>query len=167
MEAIMVRRTLEPSMLGITLALGLAVSGCQPVTNNHGFLPEPDVIGRIQPGTTTRAEVTEMLGTPTTVAAFDDNTWLYINRRTEQQFQFMRPTLVEQTVLAITFDRSGRVAQMRRMGEQDGADVEFIARATPSQGKELSLWDQIVGNIGRFNNTRGGRGGTGAPQGGN
>jgi outer membrane protein assembly factor BamE (lipoprotein component of BamABCDE complex) len=151
----------------IALTFGLAAAGCQPITNNHGFLPEDETIQRIQPGTTTRADVTEMLGTPTTVAAFDENTWLYISRRTEQQFQFMSPRLVDQTVLAISFDQGGRVAQVRRLGEQDGRDVDFIARATPSQGKELSVWDQLLGNLGRFNNSRGGRGGQGSPQGAN
>jgi outer membrane protein assembly factor BamE (lipoprotein component of BamABCDE complex) len=148
----------NPVCLQIAAALvaGAAIGGCQPVVNNHGFLAEDGTIQRIQPGTTTRAEVTELLGTPTTIAAFDENTWLYISRRTEQQFQFLTPTVVDQTVLAITFAGDGRVAQVRRMGEQDGRDVEFVSRATPSPGKELSIWEQFIGNVGRFNNARGG-----------
>jgi len=38
---------------------------------------------RLVPGTSTRTDVTAAIGSPTTRATFDDNTWLYIGEVTQ------------------------------------------------------------------------------------
>jgi len=46
---------------------------------------------------------------------------------------------------------------------KDRREIASVARATPAPGRELSFLEQIVGNLGKFNNgggeTRGGGGG--------
>src|SRR5262245_59540882 len=85
---------------GLGLALGLGA--CTPVINNNGFVMDEDALQQIRPGGQTREQVSQMLGSPSSVAVFDDQTWLYIHRRTSQR-AFLDPQVLEQDVIAITF----------------------------------------------------------------
>ncbi len=128
------------------------LAACAPTIVNNGFMIDEDAVQQIQPGQQTREQVAQILGTPSSVAAFDDQTWLYIHRRTSQ-YAFLDPQILDQNVIAITFDRnSGTVSGVRRLTLADGQAIEPVERITPSPGKELTVLDQFLGNIGRFNN---------------
>ncbi len=135
----------------------IALGACQSTVRQHGYLPDGDVMRQVQVGQTNRDQVQQLLGTPTSVAAFDENTWLYISRRTSQT-AFWEPRLLEQRVLAITFDAgSGRVTAVRTLSDQDALAIQPVDRETPSPGRELTVMEQLLGNIGRFNTQRPGR----------
>jgi len=135
--------------LGMAAAL---LAACSPIIVNNGFMMDEDAIGQIRPGVQNREQVAQILGSPSSVAAFDDQTWLYIHRRTSQR-AFLDPVTLDQDVIAITFDRgSGTVSGVRRLTLADGQQIDPVDRVTPSPGKELSVLDQFLGNIGRFNN---------------
>jgi outer membrane protein assembly factor BamE (lipoprotein component of BamABCDE complex) len=138
---------------GLGLAIGLGA--CAPTINNYGFVMDEDALQQIRPGAQNREQVSQMLGSPSSVAVFDDQTWLYIHRRTSQR-AFFDPTVLEQDVIAITFDRtSGQVAEVRRLSLTDGQNIEPVDRVTPSPGKELGVMQQLLGNLGRFNPAQG------------
>jgi outer membrane protein assembly factor BamE (lipoprotein component of BamABCDE complex) len=136
--------------------LGCGLAACAPNIVNNGFVMDEDALAQIRPGAQNREQVAQMLGSPSSVAVFDDQTWLYIHRRTSQRLAFSEPTVLEQDVIAITFDpTSGQVAEVRRLTLADGQNVEPIDRITPSPGKELTIMQQLLGNLGRFNPTQG------------
>ena len=74
--------------LSLTLAGGfgalLAVAGCSANYDNTGYVSRPDAMSQLKPGVVTREDVQRLLGTPSSVAAFDDKTWYYIGEKTEQ-----------------------------------------------------------------------------------
>ena len=137
--------------IGLTGGLG----ACSPTITNYGFVMDEDALSQIRPGAQNREQVAQMLGSPSSVAVFDDQTWLYIHRRTSQR-AFLDPTVLEQDVIAITFDRtSGQVAEVRRLSLADGQNIDPVDRITPSPGKELTVMQQLLGNLGRFNPAQG------------
>jgi outer membrane protein assembly factor BamE (lipoprotein component of BamABCDE complex) len=95
--------------------------------------------------------VTQLLGSPSSVSAFQDRTWYYISRRTEQT-AFFDPEVVEQEVLAVNFDSQNIVQDMKVYGLENGRLVQMVDRVTPTHGNDLTLVQQILGNLGRFNN---------------
>jgi len=136
-------------LFGITLLLGLVAGGCSPIIETRGYLPDPAVIEQIQPGAQTRSDVVELLGTPSTVAAFDDNTWIYVQSKTER-LAFFQPTVLEQNVVVVEFDEAGVVRDVRRYTLEDGIPIDPVTRQTPAPGKELTILQQLIGNVGRF-----------------
>jgi len=139
----------------LAAALALGLGACAPTINNNGFVMDEDALAQIRPGEQTREQVAQMLGSPSSVAVFDDQTWLYIHRRTSQT-AFFNPTTLEQDVIAITFDRSsGTVTEVRRLSLADGQNIEPVDRVTPSPGKEMGIMQQFLGNLGRFNPAQG------------
>lgn len=143
-------------MWALAIGLGVALGACTPTINNYGFVMDEDALAQIRPGAQNREQVAQMLGSPSSVAVFDDQTWLYIHRRTSQRVTFLEPTVLDQDVIAITFDRtSGQVAEVRRLTLADGQSIEPVDRITPSPGKEMGIMQQFLGNLGRFNPAQG------------
>ena len=103
----------------------------------------------IVPGTSTRADVTSALGSPTARAAFDDNTWIYISEVTQPRVGRVQG-VNSQNVVALTFDDRGVVQSVKQMNQKDAKPVDVVARATPSPGSEATFLQQLLGNVGRF-----------------
>jgi len=132
--------------LAITLAAG-APGACTPIVENLGNRALKENVEQIQVGQTTKAEVVRLLGSPSNVAAFDENTWYYISAR-QVQFAFLKPRTTEQNVLVIRFDGAGVVREMKELGLQDAQATTYVDRTTPTRGGEpgllRSLYDTIM-----------------------
>jgi outer membrane protein assembly factor BamE (lipoprotein component of BamABCDE complex) len=142
------RKTVTAFCLGLGF-LGLAA--CAPTIQQEGNVPDPDQVVQINPGIDDKNRVSQLLGSPSAVSAFEDRTWYYISRRTEQT-AFLDPEVVEQEVLAIFFDKDNIVQDMKIYGLEDGRMVAMVDRITPTHGNDLTFVQQILGNLGRFNN---------------
>src|SRR5690349_6416960 len=68
----------------LALGLPLAMSGCAKDVEQRGNLPKPEALAQLQPGEQTRQDVEQILGTPSTTAVFDSETWYYISGHTTQ-----------------------------------------------------------------------------------
>jgi outer membrane protein assembly factor BamE (lipoprotein component of BamABCDE complex) len=132
--------------LAITLAAG-ALGACTPIVENLGNRALKENVEQIQVGQTTKAEVVRLLGSPSNVAAFDENTWYYISAR-QVQLAFLKPRTTEQNVLVIRFDGAGVVREMKELGLQDAQATTYVDRTTPTRGGEpgllRSLYDTIM-----------------------
>jgi len=134
------------------LALALAAPGlaaCVAIENQRGNLPEADRLAQIKPGTTTREQVTKILGTPSSTGVFDDKNWYYISKRTKQ-VAFFDPDVLDQQVYIVNFDDKGVVRLVDHKDLKDGRDIEPAPGATPAPGRELTFLEQVLGNVGRF-----------------
>ena len=140
-------------MLLVT-AFAAGLSACTGRVDTRGNLADPEVVSQITPGESTRGTVEDLLGSPTTVATFNDQTWYYIGRKTEK-FAFFKPEVLEQQVVAVHFDPNGVVDDVKLYGPDDAREVELVDRTTPTAGQELSVLQQLFSNLGRFNSDEG------------
>jgi outer membrane protein assembly factor BamE (lipoprotein component of BamABCDE complex) len=150
-----------------TLGVLLSLSSCAwlaPAPIVRGNHPEADELKELVPGTSTKQDVTALIGSPTAHATFDDNTWLYIGERTQKRIG-ERPAVVSQKVVVVTFNDAGVLQNIDSKDKADGLPVSVIARTTPSPGSEANFFQQLFGNIGRFvpGGTGPSGGGGGAP----
>ena len=143
-----------------------AASACSTVRSYHGYVPErgePPENAAI--GEDTKASVLAKFGEPSTLGTFDGDVWYYISARTQQRAFFSQKT-VWRSVVAIHFDPSGVVDEVRQNDVDDAIRVAHVNRITPTRGKTLSLLEQLFGNIGRLPAPNQGPGGPGGPGGG-
>ena len=127
--------------------------GCSVIDTPHqlrGNKIDPAVVQDLVPGTSTRADATALLGSPTAKATFDDNTWLYISETTRTRVG-RRPGVIEQAVTVLTFDEGGTLRSVKKLNQDEGVDVAVVSRTTPSPGSEASFLQQLLGNVGKFN----------------
>lgn len=160
----------------MALALALVLlSGCSfigPTRTTRGNLVDVDQLKELVPGTSTRADVTSLIGSPTAHATFDDNTWIYIGQVTQARVGRL-PGVDRQQVVELTFDPSGTLRSQKILDKADGLNVSMAAGATRSPGSEASFLQQLIGNVGHFSpgglglgGNTGGSGGNGGGSGG-
>jgi outer membrane protein assembly factor BamE (lipoprotein component of BamABCDE complex) len=106
---------LARSFAAMAALSSLAVSPCSPTIATHGHALDEAAIARIEPGRTSRQEVLQLLGSPSSLASFDDDAWYYVSQRTEN-VSFYQEDLVEQDVIAITFDDRDLVDDIEALG---------------------------------------------------
>jgi outer membrane protein assembly factor BamE (lipoprotein component of BamABCDE complex) len=133
-------------------ATGIAlIAGCAAMVEQRGNLPTPEKLAEIQPGVTSKDQVIKTLGSPSSVSIFNDKSWYYISRKTGQT-AFFEPTVLDQQVYIVSFDDQGLVKTVEHKGIQDARAIDPVPRATPAPGRELTFLEQVIGNVGKFNN---------------
>ena len=146
-------------LLGAICA-GLFFGACTPREDYRGYAFDDTKLNQIKPGVQNENQVAQILGTPSSVATFKEHndTWYYIAKDVET-LAFWSPETKDQKVLAIDFDDKGKVKQLRNYVMKDGRAITPVAQITPASGHTLGFWEQLFGNLGRFNAV----GGSGIP----
>ena len=129
------------------VALGLTASGCSRIKQNQGYLVDETLLTSIQPGVDNRDSVAKTLGRPTFSAQFDAGEWYYVSRLTGQ-YAFVRPKVLEQSILIVSFDANGTVTKVERRGMEQVASISPESDKTPTLGRESSFIEELFGNIG-------------------
>ncbi len=139
----------HPLRFGCTLLLGGILAACTPIIDNRGNLPTQEAVDQIVAGTSSRADVQRILGSPTAAGTFDDKVWYYISRK-QETLAFLKPAVKEQTILAVYFDDAGLVSKMTATGGETVQFIDHTAETTPTSGHSMGFLEQLFGNIGRF-----------------
>lgn len=132
-----------------------ALAGCiTPMQERHGFIPDEAQPSEIQAGEDTRTTVLAKLGSPSIEDSFDGSRWYYISTKREQ-IAYLNPKTTERTVTEIVFNEEGEVIEVNQHGIEAGQKVAYVNKTTPTRGRELSVIEQILGNVGRVPGTTG------------
>ena len=158
-------RLTHPATAVLLLALALpACSVVETPRTARGNKIDPDQLKELVVGTSTKADVSSLLGSPTARATFDENRWLYISELTDVRIG-RTPGVLDQKVVVMNFDDGGVLRKVQQLNQDDGKDIAISSRATPSPGSEASFMQQLLGNIGKFSTgglPGGGSGGAGS-----
>jgi outer membrane protein assembly factor BamE (lipoprotein component of BamABCDE complex) len=144
------RRTAPLLLVGALVPL---LASCETIVDQRGFAPTPGSVEKLDVGSQSREDVVRLIGSPSTVGTFNPNVWYYISQK-QETYAFFKPVLLEQNVMQLTFNDSGRLQGMKKYDLTDGKDVDMVTRITPTAGKELTVLEQIMGNVGRFSGPR-------------
>jgi outer membrane protein assembly factor BamE (lipoprotein component of BamABCDE complex) len=139
-------RLLNKTAMALLVA-STAVSGCTSMqlgdTVYNGYVVDQQSLNLIPVGSS-REQVLLTMGTPSTTATFDSEVFYYISQKRERPVAFMKPHIVDQSVLAIYFDKDGVVNRRANYALQDGKVFDTISRTTPTGGRDLSFLQQLL-----------------------
>lgn len=146
------RRTVPSAVVGVfigAIALPLAVAGCETIVDQRGFAATPGSLEKLEIDTQSREDVVRLIGSPSTVATFNPNVWYYISQK-QEYYAFFKPTMLQQDVVQLNFNDSGRLTAIKKYELADSRDIDMVSRITPTAGKEITVLEQLMGNVGRF-----------------
>jgi outer membrane protein assembly factor BamE (lipoprotein component of BamABCDE complex) len=130
----------------IAIALSSSVlAGCQGPSEvlYQGYVVDQETLA-LAPVGSSREQVLLSLGTPSSTATFDNEVFYYISQKRKRAAAFMKPKIVEQSVLAVYFDKDGNVERLAHYTLQDGKVFDMIARVTPTGGAETTFLGQLL-----------------------
>ena len=132
----------------IALSL-LSSAACAPITSYSGFQAIESDPKDVKVAVDTKSTVRGKLGSPSATSTFDPNIWYYMNQ-VKQRVAFRRPQVVSRNVTAITFNKENeQVESVNNYTLKDGKVIAFNGRETPTRGRELTILEQLLGNVGR------------------
>lgn len=131
----------------VAIALGAAASACTPIVRRHGYVPEETPLSAIEPNTDTKSSVLSRYGNPSTSGVFDAETWYYVTN-VREQLGYLRPESSARSIVAVRFNGAGVVSEVNTYTLADGRSVRMNGSKTPTRGRELTILEQLLGNVG-------------------
>ena len=116
---------------------------------NRGYVFDEKLLDQIEINKTISNDVMSILGSPSTTSAIDSSTWYYIFSKAET-IAFYRPEVTDRRVLAVSFGDDNKVNNLKYYGLEDGKIISYVDRTTPTRGRELTILQQLFGNLGRL-----------------
>jgi len=134
------------------LALATALGGCLGYDGDfdRGYQIDQQSLAQVQVGATTKPQALALMGTPSTTSTVGGDAWYYIGQKMQRQLAFMPAKMTDQNVLAIYFDKSGKVARIANYGMKDGKVFDFVSNTTPTGGQEPNFLRNIMTGLFRF-----------------
>ena len=129
-----------------------ALSGCLGYDGDfdRGYQVDQETLSQVKVGSTTKQQALGMLGTPSTTSTVGGDAWYYIGQKMHQALAFMPVQMTDQHVLAVYFDKSGKVSRIANYGMQDGKVFDYVSRTTPTGGAEPDFLRNIMSGLLRF-----------------
>ncbi len=136
----------------IVLALSAPLAGCLGYNGDfdRGYQIDERTLDQVKIGSTTKPQALAALGTPSTTSTVGGDAWYYIGQKLKRPIAFLAPKLTDQNVLAVYFDKGGRVQRIANYGMKDGEVFDFVSRTTPTGGQEPNFLKNMFSNLLRF-----------------
>ena len=135
--------------LFIFLLFPVFLSGCSPMIDSLGTAPTAQQLGQLHIGKTSYADVQTLLGSPSSKTVFGHEYWLYVSSR-QERFAFFKPEETDRTVTVLRFDDNGVLQGIDVKDFTDAKAIVYDSEKTPIAGHSVSVTDQLLNNIGRF-----------------
>ncbi|WP_300578820.1 outer membrane protein assembly factor BamE [Phenylobacterium sp.] len=127
----------------------LTTSACAPMTTYSGFQAIDASPKDVKVGEDTKSTVRGSLGSPSATSTFEDDVWFYI-AQVKERVAFRRAQVVNREVVSITFNPETEVVEkVDHYTLEDGKVIAYNDRETPTRGRELTVLEQLLGNVGR------------------
>ncbi len=136
------------------------LAGCVSTRNRHGFVMErgEDKL-EAEIGIDTKESILARYGEPSVRPPLNDDRWYYLSFSTNAR-AFYNPDTTSRYIVEFDFDEQGKVINVATYDLEDGMNINLVDRETPTRGKELTFWEQLLGSVGQLPAP------TGGPQGG-
>lgn len=138
--------------IGLVVLVVLAAA-CEPKVQRRGHVDVSSIQEKISAGITSKDTVRSEFGSPSSMASYGGDIWYYVYSRKEAN-AFFAPEVTEQTVIAVVFDENETVKEVLDYGLDDSQPIVIVSKTTPTEGHSLSFMEQVLGNVGRFNQSR-------------
>ena len=130
-------------------SLGLAaVGGCGDRISSHGHIINENELKQINIGTTTRADILDMLGQPSFKGAFDTQKLYYSSQVMLQPVASTKQTQ-KRIVYIFTLDDKNKLQSIDLINKEDGFRIAHIDDKTPTPGDTFGILEQVFSNLKR------------------
>ena len=125
-----------------------AAGGCGDRVSSHGHIINENELKKINIGTTTRANILDMLGQPSFKGAFDKQKLYYSSQIMLQPVASAKKTQ-KRIVYIFTFNHKNILQSIDLISKADGFQIAHIDDKTPTPGDTFGMLEQVFSNFKR------------------
>ncbi|MGB1044903.1 MAG: outer membrane protein assembly factor BamE [Candidatus Puniceispirillaceae bacterium] len=130
-------------------SLSLAtVSACGDRVSSHGHVINESELKQITIGTTTKADIVQLLGQPSFAGAFDTQKLYYSSQVMLQPVASVKQTQ-RRVIYIFTLNKNNVLEAVDLVDKDDGLTIAHIDDKTPTPGDRFGILDQVFTNIRR------------------
>ncbi|MGA0952601.1 MAG: outer membrane protein assembly factor BamE domain-containing protein [Candidatus Puniceispirillaceae bacterium] len=130
-------------------SLGLAAVGaCGDRISSHGHVINENELKQINIGTTTRADILDMLGQPSFKGAFDTQKLYYSSQVMLQPVASTKQTQ-KRLIYIFTLNDKNVLESIDLINKEDGLQIAHIDDKTPTPGDTFGILEQVFSNLRR------------------
>ena len=130
-------------------SLGLAaMSGCGDRISSHGHVINESELKQITIGTTTKADIVQLLGQPSFAGAFDTKKLYYSSQVMLQPVASVKHTQ-RRVIYIFTLNKNNVLESIDLVDEDDGLTIVHIDDKTPTPGDTFGILEQVFTNVRR------------------
>jgi len=117
------------------------------VVENHGQIYGKNLdLNELQIGKTTKNEIVELLGSPSTTSNFDnEQSWIYISSEFKK-FVFLDGSNTDQKILILSFNQN-TLKNKEILSKNDINNIQYEETITDSRGKKVTWIRQFFTNL--------------------
>ena len=123
------------------------LSSCISQKEIHGNLPEAQLVSLLQIGKDSKESVSKILGEPTFHGTLGDNSYYYVGT-VNSKIAFLDPSIDEQYVLELNFDKSNKLKNIFIYDESQSIEVAMSNLETRSAGQKETFFQSLIRNFG-------------------
>ena len=119
------------------------------VKNNHGVLSLNNKFNKIVVEKSNSNDILNLLGPPSTKSSFDNNIWIYIERKKTNQsiFKLGKQKIEKNNVLVLELDNKGILAKKKIYNLDDMNDYKFVEKATQKDFSQNSFVYGVLSSL--------------------
>jgi outer membrane protein assembly factor BamE (lipoprotein component of BamABCDE complex) len=130
-------------------SLGLAAVGaCGDRISSHGHVINENELKQINIGTTTRADILDMLGQPSFKGAFDTQKLYYSSQVMLHPVASTKQTQ-KRLIYIFTLNDKNILESIDLINKEDGLQIVHIDDKTPTPGDTFGILEQVFSNLRR------------------
>lgn len=137
----------------LPLVIMTALSGCVKNESHIGYNFPDHYQERLKKNITTKDMVLDNMGSPTIESTYGDSVYYYITQKQVSK-AFFHPKVVDQKIIALTFNKKDILVQIKQYGLQEFRDLELDHNRTELKGNEMGVLEQLMSNVGRFGSAK-------------
>lgn len=140
----------------ICFVLLAATSSCKTEIQNHGYIIDESKFSLLREGATAQ-QVKELLGTPSSITKTKEVKWYYMGSKVEVE-SFYEKNVTEYDSYIITFSDDMKIKEIHHNDVNMLNDnIELAKEKTQTGGNKVTVWQQFLGNLGRYSPAGDGR----------
>lgn len=119
------------------------------VKNNHGVLSLNIKFNKIVVEKSNSNDILNLLGPPSTKSSFDNNIWIYIERKKTNQsiFKLGKQKIEKNNVLVLELDNKGILAKKKLYNLDDMNDYKFVEKDTQKDFSQNSFVYGVLSSL--------------------
>ena len=124
------------------------MSGCGDRISSHGHVINESELKQITIGTTTKADIVQLLGQPSFAGAFDTQKLYYSSQVMLQPVASVKHTQ-RRVIYIFTLNKKNVLESIDLVDKDDGLTIVHIDDKTPTPGDTFGILEQVFTNVRR------------------